>query len=256
MKLLSWNVNGLRSLYRANNWKWLLSGEFDVVCLQETKADPEQLPVELAQPQGFSSHFAASSIRKGYSGVATYTKTAPVREIEGLGKREFDEQGRTLTTIIDSLAVVNVYCPNGGSKTASLEYKLGYFDELLTHLETLRRERYQVVLGGDINVAHTSLDIARPEANKNSIGFLPIEREWIDELTALGYIDVFRHLNPRTRDVYTYWDQKTGARDRNVGWRIDYWFISPELLPFLRSFTTHTSIYGSDHCPIELELSF
>lgn len=255
MKLVSWNVNGIRALERDQRDQWLWQNDFDVIALQETKASPDQLSELLHNPAGYYTYFNSATIRKGYSGVVFYVKHKPNQVIYGLPDEKFLGQGRLITLEYYNYVICNGYFPNGGSKTASLEYKLEFYDAFLEFINQYRDQGQQVIFGGDLNVAHTAIDLARPEANKNRIGFLPIERAWVDKLILEEYIDVFRYLNPTKTDVYTYWDLKSRARDRNVGWRIDYWFVDSSLVSQITDFITHTDILGSDHCPIELNLT-
>lgn len=253
MRILSWNVNGLRAVVRKDKWAQLFELEPDILCLQETKVETDQLPDGNHTPQGYESFFHSSTERKGYSGVAVYTKLSPKKVEKGLGEERFDRQGRLITLYFDGWALVNAYFPNGASKTASLEYKLDFYDAFLTHVEKLKQDGNAVIFGGDLNVAHEAIDIARPEANKDHIGFLPEERAWIDELKNHGYIDTFRHLHPN-KQTFSYWDLRTRARDRDVGWRLDYWFVSPELIGQVKEADILGDIYGSDHAPVLLEI--
>jgi exodeoxyribonuclease-3 len=255
MKIISWNVNGLRALHKKGYWEQLCTEiSFDVLCLQETKAESSQLPPELCSPSGLQAFFASSQVKKGYSGVATYAKTAPDKVEYGLGEERFDLEGRLITAYFGKLAVMNVYVPNGGQGPHRIEFKMDFLDALFVKMQDLRNAVYSVVLCGDINIAHESIDLARPEANEENTGFLPEERAWIDELLAQGFIDIWRHQNPDVRDVYTYWDQRFGARQRNVGWRIDYFFVSPDLLPKIKKVDILGDVFGSDHCPIVLDI--
>ncbi len=254
MKLLSWNVNGIRAVERKQADLWLWEQDFDVIALQETKSHPEQLSEHLLQPKGYQSFWHSAEIRKGYSGVALYVKQSPNEIIQGLPDYNFTDQGRLLTAVYDTFVVCNGYFPNGGSKTSNLDYKLAYYQAFLDHVNTYKDQGLSVIFGGDLNVAHTEIDLARPDANKNHTGFLPIERAWVDDVIADGYADVFRLLNPTKTDVYTYWDQKSRARDRNVGWRIDYWFVSEDIKDRITTFDTKTEVQGSDHCPIVLDI--
>jgi exodeoxyribonuclease-3 len=172
-----------------------------------------------------------------------------------LGEERFDLEGRLITSYFNKLAILNAYVPNGGQGPHRLEYKFDFLDALLEKMNALRAEGFGVVLCGDINIAHEAIDLARPEAHEEDTGFLPEERAWIDELINQGYIDIWRHQNPGKTDVYTYWDQRFGARQRNSGWRIDYFFISPDLLPKVKKADILGHIYGSDHCPVALEIS-
>lgn len=254
MRIISWNVNGLRAVVRKEKWKQLFELNPDIVCIQETKCTPEQLPEENYAPEGYEAHFASSTARKGYSGVAVYTRITPKEVVFGLDIEQFDEHGRVITLVLDDFVLINGYFPNGASKTAPLDYKLEFYDEFLQYVEKYRKEGYSVIFGGDLNVAHKAIDLARPEANKKSIGFLPEEREWIDALERHGYIDTLRLKHGDKEGMYTYWDLRTRARDRNVGWRLDYWFISPELVKKVKDADIYSDIYGSDHAPILLDI--
>ena len=254
MNIISWNVNGLRAIHRKGQWDWLIERSPDVFCLQETKAHPDQLPPEVLGPEGYTAHFSSSGVKKGYSGVVTYTKKLPETSITGMDHADPDEEGRVITTFFKEFVLCNVYFPNGGGGPERLAYKLAFYDRFLEYVENLRSKGHPIVFCGDVNTAHEEIDLARPKANEKNTGFLPEERAWMDEVVNAGYIDVFRHLNPNKAGIYTYWDMKTAARDRNVGWRIDYFFVSGDLLKKIKSFTTHADILGSDHCPIELEL--
>jgi exodeoxyribonuclease-3 len=255
MKIITWNVNGLRALHRKGVWEPFFHDEsFDVLCLQETKADVTQLPELLASPKDHVAFFASSQGKKGYSGVATYAKKAPDQTEYGLGEERFDTEGRVIISYCGKIAIINVYVPNGGQGQHRLDYKFDFLDALLVKMNALRAGGFSIVLCGDINIAHEPIDLARPEANEQNTGFLPEERAWIDEIINQGYIDIFRHLNPGKEGAYTYWDQRFHARDRNVGWRIDYFFISPDLLSRVKNVTILSQVYGSDHCPVMLEL--
>jgi exodeoxyribonuclease-3 len=251
MKVASWNVNGIRAIERRGDFKWLEQYNAEVFFLQETKAAPEQLDERFAI-SGYEAFFATSTIRKGYSGVATYSRIPFTETIVGLGVDKFDEQGRVLTHITGDIALVNAYMPNGGGSIAPLSFKLEFYDTFLAHLENLRSQGLRVIAGGDFNVAHEEIDLARPAANRTNIGFLPEERAWIDELIRSGYVDIWRTRNPRTV-AYTYWDNKSRSRERNVGWRIDYFFISTDLVSRIKEATSLPNVFGSDHCPIVID---
>lgn len=251
MKIISWNVNGLRALHKKGHFEWLVSQSPDIFCIQETKSQPEQLPEEVRNPYGYQSFFNWSKGRKGYSGTAIYTKKKPIKASESAIE---DTEGRILELEFEKFFLLNVYFPNGGGGPERLAYKLKFYETFLKYTEKLRKHK-PVIFCGDINTAHKETDLARPKENETNTGFLPEERAWIDSLVGKGYIDVFRFLNPDKKDVYTYWDMKTFARDRNVGWRIDYFFVSKELQKYIKDIKTHSDILGSDHCPLELELS-
>lgn len=254
MRLISWNVNGLRAIHKKGDFGGILMKEPDILCLQETKAEAEQLNLEVRNPLGYFSYFSHSKMRKGYSGVAVYSKIKPEKVEEGMGVEEFDKEGRLLVIYYKDFVLLNCYFPNGGGGPDRLKYKLDFYDHFLLFIEKLRKMGHKVIVCGDINTAHETIDLARPKENENNTGFLPEERAWIDELIYHGYIDIFRHLHPNKTGAYTYWDIKTGARDRNVGWRLDYFFISADLLPRVNQATMLTDFNGSDHCPIVLEL--
>ncbi|MGB2580678.1 MAG: exodeoxyribonuclease III [Minisyncoccia bacterium] len=252
MKLISWNVNGLRAIHKKGNFADILKKDADILCLQETKVEAEQLPDEVRAPKGYFAYFSHSKMRKGYSGVAVYSKIRPEKVEEGMGLKDMDKEGRLLVLYYQDFVLLNCYFPNGGGGPERLKYKLDFYDAFLGFTERLRKDGHKIIICGDVNTAHEVIDLARPKANETNTGFLPEERAWIDELINHSYVDIYRHLHPHTKDVYTYWDMKTAARDRNVGWRIDYFFISSDLLPRAKQATMLSDFYGSDHCPIVL----
>jgi exodeoxyribonuclease-3 len=255
MKLVSWNVNGLRAVGRNGDWEpFVRATKPDVACLQETKAAPEQLPEALTAPAGYSAFFSSSEIKKGYSGVALYSKLEPLTVIYGMGIEEFDREGRLIGAEYADFWLLNVYFPNGGMGPERLDYKLRFYDAFLAFAEKLRRDK-PIVFCGDVNTAHEEIDLADPRGNANVTGFLPEERAWLDEVVAAGYVDTFRRLHPHTKEAYSYWSLVTHARDRNVGWRLDYFFASAELARRLKKAEIHPDIFGSDHCPVSLTLA-
>jgi exodeoxyribonuclease-3 len=254
MKLISCNVNGLRALHRKNQWNQIFELEADIICLQETKSHPDQLPDELRSPFGYHAFFDHSKLKKGYSGVAIYSKIKPEKIEYGLGIPKFDDEGRTLVAYFPDFVLLNVYFPNGGGGPERLKYKLEYYQAFLKFINKLRKEGHKVIFTGDVNTAHTEIDLARPKENSDSTGFLPIERAWIDKVIADGYVDTFRNLHPEKIGAYSYWDMKTFSRERNVGWRIDYFFVSKDLLSQIKKAEILDNVYGSDHCPVSLEL--
>ncbi|HET9641265.1 MAG TPA: exodeoxyribonuclease III [Candidatus Paceibacterota bacterium] len=254
MKLVSWNVNGLRSLGKNGYWNSFLKDvKPDIFGLQETKASPEQLSEDLLSPAGFTSFFSSSQVKKGYSGVALYSKIEPLSVIYGMGQPEFDQEGRLVGAEYDDFWLLNVYFPNGGQGPHRLDFKMRYYDAFLAFAEKLRKQK-PVIFCGDINTAHEEIDLARPKENETNTGFLPEERAWLDEVIAAGYVDTFRHFFPSRKDAYSYWDLFTRARERNVGWRIDYFFVSQEFMPRVKKAEIHPDIYGSDHCPVSITL--
>lgn len=257
MRIISWNVNGIRALHRKEAFDWLLKESPDVFCLQETKAHPDQLIEEIKEPKGYVSHFDFSKLRKGYSGTAIYSKELPLEVYYALGgkEKELDLEGRLVVARFKDFVLLNCYFPNGGGGPERLAYKLRYYKEFLKHVKKLEKKYTNIIFCGDVNTAHNAIDLARPKQNKENTGFLPIERAWIDDVVKAGFTDSFRHFEPTKEGVYTYWDMKTRARDRNVGWRIDYFFVSESLKGSIKGFTTHADTLGSDHCPIEIEIS-
>ena len=250
MKLVSWNVNGLRAVHRNGYWNAFLALDADIYCLQEIKAEPEQLPDDVRAPEGFHAYFNPAQSKKGYSGVAVYAKQEPKTVEQHLGEEHLDREGRLLTLYFDTFALCNVYFPNGGQGPERLAYKLAFYDAFLDYIENIRSRGLHVIFCGDVNTAHEAIDLARPRENESNTGFLPEERAWLDTVVRAGYTDTFRHLNPRTAEAYSYWDLKTRARERNVGWRIDYIFVSNTLVPSVRDARIHPDVYGSDHCPV------
>lgn len=253
MKLISWNVNGLRSLAKNDYWTDFLKLNPDIFGLQEIKAEEEQLSEEMRAPKGYTGYFNSSKTRKGYSGVAMYTKEEPFEVFSGLGVKELDQEGRLIGGEFKDFYFFNVYFPNGGGGPERLAYKLDFYDAFLEFVEE-KRQNKPVIFTGDVNTAHEEIDLARPKENQENTGFLPEERAWIDEVVRAGYVDTYRHLFPTKTGAYSYWDMKTRARDRNVGWRIDYFFVSSELTKKIKKADIHNNVFGSDHCPISLEL--
>jgi exodeoxyribonuclease-3 len=252
MKIISWNVNGIRAVHRKGNFDWLIKESPDIFCIQETKATPDQLPEEVRNPKGYHSYFNAPDVKKGYSGVAIYSKTEPLKVEYGINGKK-DPEGRILVAHYKDFVLINAYFPNGGGGPERLAYKLKFYKEFLQYIEKLRKQK-PVIFCGDVNTAHKEIDLARPKENEKNTGFLPEERAWLDEVVWAGHVDIFRHFYPNKKEAYTYWDMKTFARDRNVGWRIDYFFVSNEFLKKAKKTSILSDILGSDHCPIVLEL--
>lgn len=259
MKLLSWNVNGLRAFYKKGAFATIFEQDPDIFCLQETKAHPDQLPEEVRNPAGYHAYFDHSKMRKGYSGVAIFSKEKPERVEYSIGSKDHDQEGRMIIAYFKDFVLLNGYFPNGGEEPARLKYKLEFYDLFLKFIESIRKtsgpdgKKMNIIFCGDVNTAHNEIDIARPKENSNHTGFLRIERDWLDKVVAKGYVDTFRTLHP-TEIKYSWWDMKTFARDRGVGWRLDYFFISPDLLPHLKRAEILDNMLGSDHCPVMLEL--
>ena len=250
MKLISWNVNGLRAALRKGFAEWLEQAQPDVLCIQESRALPEQ--VDQHWPCGYQAHWNPAE-KKGYSGVVTFTKTSPKKITRGIGKAEHDREGRVLTTELDDYFIVNVYVPNAQRSLARLPYRQEWDHAFLAFLKKLKR-RKPVIFCGDFNVAHTEIDLANPKANKNTHGFTAEERAGFDAFVKAGFVDTFREFEPEGGH-YTWWSNMNNARARNVGWRIDYVMISKNLRACLQNAFILPEVMGSDHCPVGIELS-
>jgi exodeoxyribonuclease-3 len=252
MKILSWNVNGIRAAYKKGVFEWIRKVSPDILCLQETKALAEQVPHQLRNMPGYNIYWNSAE-RKGYSGVVTFTKEKPIDFKKGFGIDRFDIEGRTMITEFPSFILFNIYFPNGKKNQERLEYKLDFYDTFLAFADNIKVKGKNIVVCGDFNTAHKEIDLARPKENEKVSGFLPIERAWIDTFIDHGYLDTFRYYNNEP-DQYSWWDMKTRARDRNVGWRIDYFFVNKEFMPYVKKAFIHQDIMGSDHCPVGIEI--
>jgi exodeoxyribonuclease III len=253
MNLVSWNVNGLRAAAKKNFLEWFDAENPDVLCLQEIKSSEDQLPETLRRIAGYSAFFSSAE-KKGYSGVALYSRIEPGRVTAGWGDRRFTGEGRVLAADYGAFILFNVYFPNGKASVERLRYKMAFYESFLKHVGSLHRAGRRIIVCGDVNTAHREIDLARPRENAKVSGFLPEEREWIERLLAAGFVDTFRKFEPGGGH-YTWWDLKSGARARNVGWRIDYFFVNEPLASSLRSSDILSDVTGSDHCPIRLVLS-
>ena len=251
MKITSWNVNGLRAAARKGFTAWLEASEADVVCVQETKASPGQLDGELVNVSGYTSWFAGAE-KKGYSGVAVYSKTAPLN-VTTMGVPEFDEEGRTLVVELPCLTVICAYFPNSRDGGARLGYKLDFCAAMLDYCRRLASEKRSFVLCGDYNIAHKPIDLARPSENESTAGYLPEERAWMDTFLSSGFIDTFRMFN-QEGGHYTWWSYITRARERNIGWRLDYHCVPEQLKKQVMSAGISREVMGSDHCPVTVEI--
>ena len=254
MKIASWNINGIRAVERKGLLDWIWSSDLDAVCLQETKAHPDQLPEGLTARPGWRA-FWASAEKKGYSGVVTYVRDGvAVNDFRAGFARRFDPEGRVVVTEHADFLLYNVYFPNGKASEERLGYKMDFYKAMRTHLNKLVASGKDVVVCGDVNTAHREIDLARPKENEEISGFLPQERAWIERFLADGWIDTFRAKHGDVEEIYTWWSQRTGARPRNIGWRIDYFFINARLAPRLADAWIRPEIMGSDHCPVGVEI--
>jgi exodeoxyribonuclease-3 len=253
LTLLSWNVNGVRAIHKKGFLSWLDETTPDVLCLQETKAAESQLPSELAQPAGYHT-FWNSAQRKGYSGTALLTREAPLSIQFGLGLEEFDQEGRTIIAEYPLYTLINCYFPNGSRDHNRVPFKLAFYDAFLDKCEQLRKRSQPVIFCGDVNTAHNEIDLTHPKTNQKTTGFLPKERAWLDQVVETGYVDTFRHFYPDLPEQYSWWSMPTRARERNVGWRLDYFFVAQELLGYVTDAFILPEVMGSDHCPVGLRL--
>lgn len=254
LRLFSWNVNGLRACGRKGFLDWLYAAKPDILGLQETRALPEQLEDGIRNPDGYMVHLHPAE-KKGYSGVGLYTRIEPENVVlGGLDDPAFDSEGRLIIADYGDFLFYTGYFPNGGNDLSRVPYKLEFSEAVLQHAQVQRKAGKSIVICGDVNTAHQEIDLANPKSNQKNTGFLPEERAWVSRFLEHGYIDIFRHLNPEAAGAYSWWSNRKGVRERNVGWRIDYFFISEDLLDRVVDAAIHPHVMGSDHCPISLEL--
>jgi exodeoxyribonuclease III len=256
LKLLSWNVNGIRSQEKKGFGDWLRKENPDILCLQETKAAPVQLSANLTEPEGYITHWNYPEDTKGYSGVALFTKEKPDDVKYGFGIEKYDIEGRAIIAKYPEFTLLNIYFPKGDTREERrhrLDYKMSFYDAFLKFTDSLKGKDGRLIICGDFNTAHKPIDLARPKENEKNSGFLPEERAWMDGFISHGYIDTFRQFN-KEPDNYTWWDMKTRARERNVGWRIDYFFVTENLAKSIKRAFIMSEVLGSDHCPIGIVL--
>ncbi len=254
MKIYSWNVNGIRAAAKKGLESWFLKTAPEILCLQEVRAETDQIPESLVSPPGYFAYWNPCKKKKGYSGVGILSQIEPDSVNYGMGIDEFDEEGRMLQLVFPDWVLNSVYFPNGGQGEERLDYKLRFYDAFLENSLSFVEQGKHVITVGDYNTCHKEIDIARPKENENISGFLPIERAWIDKYVENGFVDTFRMLHPDTRNAYSWWSNRFGARSRNVGWRIDYAFVDDEMTDSVTGAEIHADVEGSDHCPISLDL--
>lgn len=258
MKLITWNVNGLRAVQKKNFSQWFDNEVADIVCLQEIKVSRDQILTDetLIHPGGYSSQWHSAE-KAGYSGLVTYSKTEPLDVRAGLGGVEFDREGRWLETDfkigLSEITVINSYFPNSQRDHARLDYKLAFCRAAEERLQALRASGKSVVICGDFNIAHKEIDLKNPKTNMKNAGFLPEERAWLDRFAELGWVDTFREFEPGPNH-YTWWSYRPGVRAKNIGWRLDYFFANPEMKDRLKGAWHCPDVMGSDHCPVRLQL--
>lgn len=255
MKIVSWNVNGIRACYKKGLQDFVQLEEPDIFCLQEVKANKDQVDND-HQTLGFDFSCWSSAIRKGYSGVATFSHKAPLSCELGLGYPEYEGEGRVIKSDYEKFDLYNIYFPNGGSGEARHDFKQKFLKDLNQHLKTEIKKGREIVVVGDYNVAHTTMDVYDPVRLSKESGFLPEERAWFDDFLNLGFVDTFRHLHPEAKDRYSWWSYRELARISNRGWRIDYICITKGLQKYLKSADILDQVEGSDHCPVIAELIF
>ncbi|MFH1392878.1 MAG: exodeoxyribonuclease III [Patescibacteria group bacterium] len=247
MKIFTWNVNGIRSIFKTTFRDWLKANKPDIVCLQEIKADFKELSEEYTQIDGYYAYFNSSFLKKGHSGTAVYTKIKPISVETKLGIKRFDNEGRCLKLVFKDFILFNFYIPNGSRDKRDMPYKLGVYEKLFPIFKALANKK--VILIGDFNIAHTELDVFNAKQNQNNTMFTPKEREQISKLISLGYTDTFRSKYPEKKS-YTWWPYWRNLRARDIGWRIDYCFITKPLKSLIKDIFTQKEILGSDHCPL------
>ena len=252
MKLFSWNVNGVRAIEKKGFLDWFSSESPDILCIQETKAKFEQLPDTLQHIDGYFSYWHSAE-KLGYSGVATFSKKEPLHVQYGLGIDKYDKEGRVIITEFENFLLYNIYFPNGQKDEIRLQYKLDFYDDLLKILDDQVASGNNVIVAGDWNTAHKEIDLANPKANANYSGFMPVERAQLDTYIDHGYVDSFRLFHDEA-DRYSWWTYRFGARQRNIGWRIDYFFTNQEFADNISDADIHEDVMGSDHCPVSIEL--
>ena len=254
MRIVSWNVNGIRAVANKGFADTIKAMDADIIGIQETKAQPDQLGPEITQLEGYKSWFYSAE-RKGYSGTALYSRIEPEDVTFGLGTDEFDHEGRTICADFGKFVLFNIYFPNGGRGDDFVKFKLRFYDCFLDRVRELESKGREVICCGDVNTAHKEIDLSNPKANSKISGFLPEERVYMDHFAEAGLTDTFRMLYPDKPECYTWWSYKTAARERNVGWRIDYFFATKGLLPNVKESNMMSDVMGSDHCPVFLDLN-
>ena len=257
-KICSWNINGLRAVLKNGLLEWLEreNNKWDIICFQEIKIQEHQLPEQILHHPDYNL-YCAHAKRPGYSGVAMLIrKDLEISEvIEGVGIDQFDDEGRSLEVITKDFILINSYYPNGQRDHARVPYKLAFSEEILQRALDYKKLNRPVILAGDFNTAHHPIDLKNPKTNTKTTGFLPIERQWIDRLIDNGFIDLFRHQHPKQEGHYTWWTYRNNCRQRNIGWRIDYFFINEEFLQKVIHSDILSHVTGSDHCPITMEFT-
>ncbi len=253
--LVSWNVNGLKAAFSKGFHQSVAPLDADVIAIQETKLQETTLTAPMKEFNGYASFWSHSKEKKGYSGVGVYTRLSPKRINYGIGIDRFDKEGRIIEIEFDSFVFFNVYFPNGQMSDERLQYKLDFYKEFFAYADQYKNSGKSVIIAGDYNTAHNEIDLKNPKANEKYSGFLRVERDWLDKISANGYVDTFRHLYPDTIK-YSWWTYRFNARTKNVGWRIDYFFATRDLITQgrVKDAVIEDTVLGSDHCPVGLRL--
>jgi len=250
MKIISWNVNGLRAIIKKNFLEYIEEEQPDILCIQETKLQEAQIPEELAELADYLQYWSFAE-KKGYSGTAIFTRSKPLSVITGLD--DDDPEGRTIIADYGEFVLINCYFPNGKMSDERLAYKLVFYDKMLDKMDNIVQSGKNIIVCGDYNTAHKEIDLKNPKANEKDSGFLPIERAWLDKLVEHNYVDTFRYFEPGP-DQYSWWSYRFGTRKRNAGWRIDYFWVNDKYIDNLSSAFIQQSIMGSDHCPVGIKM--
>jgi len=255
IRLISWNVNGLRAVVKKDFIQSIKRIDGDIVALQETKLQEHQRTNEMIDLNGYQSYWSYASTKKGYSGVAAYSRIEPEQVQTGIGIARYDNEGRILEMDFKDFIFFNIYFPNGQMSEERLKYKLDFYKDFFEYTDRLREKGRSLIITGDFNIAHNAIDLKHPKANKDRSGFLRIERDWLDRIVKKGYVDTFRYLYPETMK-YSWWSYRFNARKNNAGWRIDYFFVTRDIVEkgWIKDAFIDNDIFGSDHCPVGLVL--
>ena len=255
LKLVSWNVNGIRAVSKKDEfWQWFKQTDADIINFQEVRATENDIPKKLKNVEGFSSYYNEAE-KKGYSGVATLSKTETLKVEKGLGIEELDSEGRVLKITYPDFILYNIYFPNSGMNAKRLDFKVDFCNALLDELVELKNEGKNLIITGDYNIAHNPIDVYNPKNCEGKSGYLPEERAWLDQLEEAGFVDTFRMFDEGENN-FTWWSYRTKARDRNAGWRLDYFYVNEEIKDNVKSAEILDDVFGSDHCPVTLEIEF
>jgi exodeoxyribonuclease-3 len=254
-KIITYNVNGIRAAMSKGLMDWISATDPDIVCFQETKAQPDQIPVMEFEAAGYK-HYWHSAVKKGYSGVGILSKIEPDRVIMGMGNHKYDNEGRFIRADYGDISVISVYHPSGSSGDERQDFKMIWLGDFLDYVNELKKERPRLIISGDYNICHKPIDIHDPIRNATSSGFLPEERAWVTKFLENGFVDSFRHFHPDEPKQYTWWSFRAGARSKNLGWRIDYHMTTENITPNLKRSVILPSAVHSDHCPVLLEVDF